>query len=138
MNRARTMTAALAAAGILSATAACSGSAQQPPSPATTASATTGTTAATLPGTAPGAQARWLLGAIEHPPIPAAAITAHFDQVFLSKIPAAQLDIAQGSSTKRGITRAKMLRHHPMNRRSVGPVREVDARSIRALNGNAH
>src|SRR4029077_607368 len=31
-------------------------------------------------------------GAIAHPPIPAAAITAHFDQVFLTKIPAAQLN----------------------------------------------
>ena len=91
MNRARTMTAALAAAGILSATAACSGSAQQPPSPTATAAATTGTTAASLPATPPGAQAHWLLGAIAHPPIPAAAITAHFDQVFLTKIPAAQL-----------------------------------------------
>ena len=92
MNRARTAAAALAAAGILSATAACSGSAQKPPSPTATASATTGTTAATLPATPPGAQARWLLGAIAHPPIPAAAITAHFDQVFLTKIPAAQLN----------------------------------------------
>ena len=86
MNRARTAAAALAAAGILSATAACSGSAQKPPSPTATASATTGTTAATLPATPPGAQARWLLGAIAHLPIPAAAITAHFDQVFLAKI----------------------------------------------------
>jgi hypothetical protein len=92
MNRARTAAAALAAAGILSATAACSGSAQKPPSPTATASATTGTTAATLPATLPGAQARWLLGAIAHPPIPTAAITAHFDQVFLTKIPAAQLN----------------------------------------------
>ena len=91
MHRGRTIAAALAAAGILSATAACSGSAQQPPSPTATASAATGTTAATLPATPPGAQARWLLGAIAHPPIPAAAITAHFDQVFLTKIPAAQL-----------------------------------------------
>ena len=91
MNRARTMTAALAAAGILTATAACSGSAQRPPSPAATASAA-GTTAATLPGTPPGAQARWLLGAIAHPPVPATAITAHFDQAFLTKIPVAQLN----------------------------------------------
>ena len=92
MNRARTIAAALAAAGILSATAACSGSAQQPPSPTATASATTGTTAATLPGTPPGAQARWLLGAIAHLPIPAAAITAHFAPVFVAKIPPAQLN----------------------------------------------
>jgi beta-lactamase family protein/uncharacterized protein len=84
------MAVALAAAGILSATAACSGSAQQLPSPTATASAA-GTTAATLPGTPPGAQARWLLGAIAHPPVPATAITAHFDQAFLTKIPAVQL-----------------------------------------------
>src|SRR5271169_6397361 len=92
MSRAGTAAVALAAAGILTATVACSGSAQQPPSPTATASATTGTAAATLPATPPGAQARWLLGAIAHPPIPAAAITAHFDQVFLTKIPAAQLN----------------------------------------------
>ena len=88
MNRARTMPVALAAAGILSATAACSSAARTPAS----TSAATGTAAATLPGTPPGAQARWLLGAIAHQPIPAAAITAHFDQVFLTKIPAAQLN----------------------------------------------
>jgi hypothetical protein len=88
MSRARTAAVALAAAGILSATAACSGSAGTPAS----ASAATAAAAATLPGTPPGAQARWLLGAIEHQPIPAAAITAHFDQVFLGKIPAAQLN----------------------------------------------
>jgi Beta-lactamase enzyme family/ORF 12 gene product N-terminal len=86
------MAAALAAAGIVTAIAACSGSAQKPPSATATASATTGTTAAALPATPPGAQVHWLLGAIEHPPIPVAAITVHFDQVFLSKIPAAQLN----------------------------------------------
>jgi beta-lactamase class A len=90
MNRARTMAAALAAAGIVTAIAACSGSAQKPPSATATASA--GITAAALPATPPGAQARWLLGAIEHQPIPTAAITAHFDQIFLGKIPAAQLN----------------------------------------------
>jgi len=88
MNRARTMAAALAAAGIVTAIAACSGAAGTPAS----TSATTGAAAATLPGTPPGAQARWLLGAIGHQPVPAAAITAHFDQVFLGKIPAAQLN----------------------------------------------
>ena len=87
MNRARTLTAALAAAGILAASAACSGGAGTPAS-----TSATGAAAATLPGTPPGAQARWLLGAIEHQPIPAAAITAHFDRVFLGKIPAAQLN----------------------------------------------
>jgi hypothetical protein len=92
MHKGRTMAAALAAAGIVTAIAACSGSAQQPPSPTATVSAAAGTTAATLPATPPGAQARWLLGAIEHQPIPAAAFTAHFDQVFLAKIPAAQIN----------------------------------------------
>jgi len=87
MTRARTLTAALAAAGILAASAACSGGAGTPAS-----TSATGAAAATLPGTPPGAQARWLLGAIEHQPIPAAAITAHFDRVFLGKIPAAQLN----------------------------------------------
>jgi beta-lactamase class A len=87
VNRARTAAAALAAAGILSATAACSGSAQKPPS--TTA---TGTTAATLPATPPGAQARWLLGAIAHLPLPAATITAHFAPVFVAKVSPAQLN----------------------------------------------
>jgi beta-lactamase class A len=76
----------------VTATAACSGSAQKPPGATATASATTGTTAASLPATPPGAQAHWLLGAIAHSPIPAAAITAHFDQAFLAKIPAAQLN----------------------------------------------
>src|SRR5215469_3399210 len=92
MHRARTMAVVIAAAGIVTATAACSGSAQKPASATATGSATTAkTTTATLPATPPGAQARWLLGAIAHPPIPAAAITAHFDQAFLSKIPPAQL-----------------------------------------------
>jgi hypothetical protein len=86
------MAVAVAAAGIVTATAACSGTVS---TPAASTSATAGTTATTaLPGTPPGAQARWLLGAIAHPPIPAAAITAHFDQFFLTKIPAAQLNAA--------------------------------------------
>jgi beta-lactamase class A len=97
MHRARTMAVALAAAGIVTATAACSGSAQKPPSATDTASATTAkTTTATLPATPPGVQARWLLGALAHPPIPTAAITAHFDQAFLAKIPPAQLNSVLG------------------------------------------
>lgn len=92
MHRARTMAVALAAAGIVTATAACSGSAQKPPSATATASATTAkSTAPTLPATPPGAQARWLLGAIAHQPVAAAAVTAHFDQAFLAKVPPAQL-----------------------------------------------
>jgi beta-lactamase class A len=92
MHRARTAAAALAAAGILSGTAACSGTVS---TPAASTSASAGTAAATaLPGTTPGAQARWLLGAIAHLPIPAAAVTAHFDQVFRANLPAAQLNAA--------------------------------------------
>src|SRR5271165_6448597 len=88
MNGARTMTAALAAAGILTASAACSSTAGTPAS----TSAATGAAEATLPGTPPGAQARWLLGAIAHLPIPAATITAHFAPVFVAKVSPAQLN----------------------------------------------
>ena len=91
MHRARTMAVALAAAGVVTATAACSGTPQKPPSATATGSANTAKSAAALPATPPGAQARWLLGAIAHQPIPAAAITAHFGQAFLGKIPPAQL-----------------------------------------------
>ena len=92
MHRARTMAVALAAAGLVTATAACSGAPQKPASATATASATTAkTTTATLPATPPGVQARWLLPAIAHAPFPAAAVTAHFDQAFLAKIPPAQL-----------------------------------------------
>jgi len=93
MNRAWTTAVALAAAGILTATAACSGAASKPAASAASGSATTtGTTTAALPATPPGAQARWLLGALAHLPIPAAELTAHFDQVFLTKVPPAQLN----------------------------------------------
>ena len=85
MSGARTVAVALAVAGLVTATAACSSTV----SSSTTTTKTTAT--ATLPATPPGAQARWLFGAIAHQPIPAAAITAHFDQGFLAKVPAAQL-----------------------------------------------
>ena len=51
---------------------------------------------ASLPDTPVGAQARWLFGAIVHPPIPAAAITAHFDKAFLGKVTPAQLNSVLG------------------------------------------
>jgi hypothetical protein len=92
------LAAALAVAGIVTATAACSGTPQKPAAPAATSSANTPsantarTATAALPATPPGAQARWLLGAIAHPPIPTAAITAHFDQAFLGQIPPSQLN----------------------------------------------
>ncbi len=87
MHRARTTVVALAVAGIVTATAACSGTPQEPAASATASANTARTATAALPATPPGVQARWLLGAIAHPPIPAAAITAHFDQAFLAKIP---------------------------------------------------
>jgi beta-lactamase class A len=101
MHRARTMAVALAAAGIVIATAACSGTPQKPASATATTSAT-GTTAASLPATPPGAQARWLLGAIAHLPIPAASVAAHFAPVFVAKVPPAQLNAV--------LARAKSLR----------------------------
>jgi hypothetical protein len=99
VNRTRTAAAALATAGIVTAIAACSGSAQKPPSATATASATTGTTAAALPATPPGAQARWLLGAIAHLPIPTATITAHFAPVFVAKVSPAQLNAVLAHAT---------------------------------------
>lgn len=39
-----------------------------------------------LPATPAGRQARWLLGALKHPPLPAAAVTAHFDRAFLAQV----------------------------------------------------
>src|SRR5262249_4873388 len=60
---------------------------------ASAASATSPTAATvSLPSTPVGAQARWLFAAVEHPPIPAAAINAHFDKAFLSQVPAAPLN----------------------------------------------
>jgi dienelactone hydrolase len=41
----------------------------------------------TFPNTPVGRQARWLVGAVTHPPIPAAEITAHFDRAYLAHLP---------------------------------------------------
>jgi len=41
-----------------------------------------------FPGTPAGRQARWLVGALAHLPIPAAQIRAHFDQGSLAHVPA--------------------------------------------------
>ncbi len=80
------------------ATAACSSStsaaastaAAAPAVAASTSSAAPGTAA--LPGTPPGAQAHWLLGAATRAPLPTAEISAHFDQAFLAQVPAAKLN----------------------------------------------
>jgi hypothetical protein len=45
-----------------------------------------------LPGTPAGTQARWLLGALKHPPIPATQISAHFDRAFLGQVTPARLN----------------------------------------------
>jgi hypothetical protein len=92
MNRARTAAVALVAAGIMTAAAACSGAPHKPASSPGAASANAPAAAATLPGTAPGIQARWLLGAIGQAPLPAATITAHFDNEFLAKVPPSALN----------------------------------------------
>lgn len=43
--------------------------------------------AASLPSTPVGKQARWLVGAVMHLPIPAAEIDAHFDRAVLAALP---------------------------------------------------
>lgn len=60
------------------ATAAGCGSAARHPSPTATVS---------FPNTPVGGQARWLVGAVTHLPIPAAEITAHFDRAYLARVP---------------------------------------------------
>lgn len=43
---------------------------------------------ASFPNTPAGRQARWLVGALAHLPIPAAQIAAHFDRAYLALVPA--------------------------------------------------
>lgn len=98
----RTALLALATAAAMTTAAACSAASSKPPATAATratVSATaassagaTATAGASLPDSPVGAQARWLFAAVVHPPIPAAAITAHFDKTVLSKVSPAQLD----------------------------------------------
>ena len=75
---------ALAALAVMAGAVACSTAPARPSAAAaraaTSAPATSPAAVASLPDTPVGAQARWLFGAIVHPPIPAAAITAHFDK----------------------------------------------------------
>ena len=84
----------LAALAVMAGTVACSTAPAHPS--ATSAPATSPATVASLPDTPVGAQARWLFGAVVHPPIPAAAITAHFDKAFLGKVTPAQLNSVLG------------------------------------------
>jgi pimeloyl-ACP methyl ester carboxylesterase len=45
------------------------------------------TATVSFPNTPVGRQARWLVGAVTHPPIPAAEIRAHFDRAYLAHVP---------------------------------------------------
>jgi beta-lactamase class A len=101
MTISRTPFLVLAALAVMAGAIACSA---PPPRPsaaataraATSAPATSPAAVASLPGTPVGAQARWLFAAVVHPPIPAAAITAHFDRAFLGKVTPAQLNSVLG------------------------------------------
>lgn len=52
------------------------------------AAAPRGGAAVRFPATAAGRQASWLAGAVEHLPIAASAIDAHFDRAYLARVPA--------------------------------------------------
>ena len=58
------------------------------------ATSTTTTAVTTLPDTPVGSQARWLLGALDHLPILAAVVRAHFDATFLAQVSPAALNQA--------------------------------------------
>ncbi|MGH3258112.1 MAG: serine hydrolase [Streptosporangiaceae bacterium] len=90
MTISRTPFLALAALALMAGATSCSTAPARPS--ATSAPATSPTAAASLPDSTVGVQARWLFAAIVHPPIPTAAITAHFDQAFLAKVTPAQLN----------------------------------------------
>ena len=88
--------AAAAAAACVTLAAGCGSAAQNPGAPDPRAPKTgapqPSAGAASLPGTPAGTQARWLLGALKHPPIPANQITAHFDRAFLGQVTPARLN----------------------------------------------
>jgi hypothetical protein len=58
--------------------------------------ATAGSSAATFPDTPAGAQAKWLVQAMGHLPIPLSQVRAHFDIQYLSQLPPAQLNVELG------------------------------------------
>jgi hypothetical protein len=94
MTISRTPFLALAALAVMTGAAACSAAPARPS--ATSAPATSPTAAASLPDSPVGAQARWLFAAVVHPPISAAAITAHFDHAFLAEVTPARLNSVLG------------------------------------------
>jgi hypothetical protein len=82
---------ALAALGMIAVAAGC-GSAARHPSPTATVSGSatrhpSPTATMSFPNTPVGRQARWLVGAVTHAPIPAAEISAHFDRAYLAHLP---------------------------------------------------
>jgi dienelactone hydrolase len=84
---ARRTAVSVAAAGLIMAASACSSTPSQPAR----------TDAIVLPDTPAGRQASWLAGAVRHLPVPAAEITAHFDQSFLAGGPAPAAAALNGS-----------------------------------------
>ena len=80
-------TAVSIAAGLIAVASACSSAPSHPAR----------TDAIVLPDTPAGRQASWLAGAVHHLPVPAAAITAHFDQAFLAQVPAPAAAALNGS-----------------------------------------
>jgi pimeloyl-ACP methyl ester carboxylesterase len=87
-RRARCGTAAsVAAVGLIMAASACSSAPSHPAR----------TDAIVLPDTPAGQQASWLADAVHHLPVPAAEITAHFDQAFLAGVPAPAAAALNGS-----------------------------------------
>jgi beta-lactamase class A len=96
MTTSRVPLVALAALAVMAGAAACSTAPARPSAAATARAATSPAAGASLPGSPVGAQARWLFAAVVHSPIPAAAITAHFDKAFLGKVTPAQLNSVLG------------------------------------------
>jgi hypothetical protein len=107
MTMRRTPFLVLGAAAVMTAATACSSGPAQPYVTAArqasvSAAATSSAAGVSLPDTPVGAQARWLFAAVLQPPIPAAAITAHFDKAFLAQVTPAQLDaVLDGVKTLR-------------------------------------
>ena len=59
-----------------------------------------------FPGTPAGAQAQWFFQAAGKPPIPAAAIRAHFDAALLRKLPSATLNVLLTGAGQLGLVSA--------------------------------
>ena len=84
---------AVAVLGLLLAGCGSSPTSSAPPGPA-------------FPGTPAGAQAQWFFQAAGKPPIPAAAIRAHFDAALLRKLPSATLNVLLTGAGQLGLVSA--------------------------------